>query len=301
MPSPEAQSLIDLFRNELKHSDVFTGELAHARKVWDGYAETTPAYSPDVKIEVVEDSGVLGEWVTHPASAQGQVVLHFHGGGYVIGHPGTYRNFNGRIAEGAQARVFSVDYRLAPEHPFPAARDDCLGAYEWIFGQGIPASDVAFIGESAGGGLVLATLLAARDKGLPLPSCAVAMSPWVDLTNSGESQKYNREPDAMIPPGLLETWGELYLAGADPADPGASPLFGDVAGLPPMFLLVGSTEVLLDDARRLFMELSSAGVATSIDVAPEMPHNWPLFAYAIPEGEASVERIGAFLRHHLAG
>ena len=299
MPSPAARALIDSFRKDLKESGIFTGSLEVARDVWDDYAETVPAYSPGVTLDEVAEGAVRGEWVDHPAASRHRVVLHFHGGGYVIGRPKTYRNFNARVSEGADARVFSVDYRLAPEDRFPAARDDCLAAYRWVLEQGRSAAEVAFVGESAGGGLVMATLLAARDAGLPLPACAVAISPWVDLTNSGESHGTNREPDAMIPPGLLGAWAKEYLGGADPKNPGASPLFGDPTGLPPIYLLVGSTEVLLDDARRLFTKLSSAGIETSIDVGPEMPHNWPLFAYAIPEGEASVRKIGAFFRQHL--
>lgn len=298
MPSAQARTLIDTFRKELKESGVFTGNLDEARKVWDAYSESVPAYSDRVVIDRLDEGRVRGEWITHPDSDPAHLVLHFHGGGYVIGHPKTYRNFNGRVAEGARARVFSVDYRLAPEHPFPAARDDCLAAYEWALSLGYSPSQVAFVGESAGGGLVLATLLAAKAKGLALPASAVAISPWADLTNSGESHRFNREPDAMIPPGLLDAWAKDYLAGSDAADPGASPLFGDLAGLPPIHLAVGSTETLLDDARRLFMKLSSAGVETHIEVCPEMPHNYPLFAYAIPEGEAAVKKIGAFFRQH---
>jgi len=298
MPSSEALSLIETFRTELRESGVFTGDLSQARKVWDGYSEIVPAYSSGDEIREVEDGSIRGEWVTHPASREERIVLHFHGGGYVIGHPRTYRNFNARIAEGARARVFSVDYRLAPEHPFPAARDDCLAAYRWALDRAVPAGQIAFVGESAGGGLVLATLLAAKDAGLPLPNSAVAISPWVDLTNSGDSHKLNRDIDAMIAPGLLDAWAKEYMGGADLKDPGCSPLFGDVSGLPPTYLLVGGAETLLDDARRLFMKLSSAGVETSIDVATGMPHNWPLFAYAIPEGEASMARVGAFFRQH---
>lgn len=298
MPSPQAQTLIASFRKDLKESGIFTGSLEEARRVWDEFSESVPAYSSGVHIDELAEGGIRGEWVSHPGSDERHVLLHFHGGGFVIGRPKTYRNFNARIAEGAGARVFSVDYRLAPEHRYPAARDDCLAAYEWVLASGRDPSEVAFVGESAGGGLVLATLLAAKNRGLPLPASAVAISPWVDLTNTGESHRFNSEPDPMIEAGILDAWAKEYLGGADPKEPGASPLFGDVAGLPPMYLLVGSTERLLDDARRLFDRLSRAGVETSIDVGSEMPHNWPLFAYAIPEGEASLRKIGAFFRQH---
>ena len=298
MPSRQAQELIASFRKDLRESGIFSGSLDVARKVWDDFAESVPAYSPQDRVEEVVDGAVQGEWVTHPASDERRVVLHFHGGGYVIGRPKTYRNFNARVAEGAGARVFSVDYRLAPEDRYPAARDDCLAAYEWVLKNGRQPSEVAFVGESAGGGLVLATLLAAKDRGLPLPASAVAISPWADLTNSGESQRFNEDVDAMIEPGLLDAWAKEYLGGADPKEPGASPLFGDVAGLPPLYMLVGGAEMLLDDTRRLFEKMSRAGVETSVDVAAGMPHNYPLFAYTIPEGEAAVRKIGAFFRQH---
>lgn len=298
MPSPQAQTLIETFRKELKESGIFTRSLDEARRVWDDFSESVPVYSPEVRIDDVAEGGIRGEWVSHPASDERRTVLHFHGGGYVIGRPKTYRNFNARIAEGAGARVFSVDYRLAPEHRYPAARDDCLAVYEWVLGRGQQPSEVAFVGESAGGGLVLATLLAAKERGLPLPASAVAISPWADLTNSGESHHFNSDLDPMIEAGILEAWAKEYLAGASPQQPGASPLFGDFAGLPPIYLLVGSTERLLDDTRRLFDRLSRAGVETSVDVGAGMPHNWPLFAYAIPEGEASVRKIGAFFCEH---
>lgn len=301
MPTPQAQTLIATFRKDLKESGIFSGSLEEARRVWDGFSETVPAYSSAVRIDEVSEGGVRGEWVSHPDSDTRRVVIHFHGGGYVIGRPKTYRNFNARIAEGSGARVFSVDYRLAPEHRYPAARDDCLAAYEWLLESGRDPSEVAFVGESAGGGLVLATLLAAKAKGLPLPASAVAISPWADLTNSGDSHRINSEADPMIESGILDAWAKEYLGGANPKEAGASPLFGDVSGLPPIYLLVGSTERLLDDTRRLFLRLSNAGIETSIDVGSEMPHNWPLFAYAIPEGEASVRKIGAFFRQHWTG
>ncbi len=161
MPSPQAQNLIDGFRKDLKESGVFAQGLEKTRQSWDDFGDSIPPYSAEVAIDEVAEGVVRGEWVSLPGSEERRVVLHFHGGGYAIGRPKTYRNFNARVAEGAGARVFSVDYRLAPEHRYPAARDDCLAAYEWVLAQGHDPSGVAFVGESAGGGLVLATLLAA--------------------------------------------------------------------------------------------------------------------------------------------
>ncbi len=296
MPSPEAVAMIESFRKDLRESGIFSRSLEEARRVWDDFSVSVPAYHPEVRIEAVESDGVRGEWVLHPDAAGEQIALHFHGGGFVIGRPPTYRNFNARIAEAGDARVFSVDYRLAPEHRFPTARDDCLAAYRWLLDGGTDAGDIAFLGESAGGGLVMSTLLAAKEAGLPLPASAVAISPWVDLTNSGASQRTRAAEDAMIEDGILEAWSKEYLGGADAGDPAASPLFGDLGGLPPLYLLVGSAERLLDDTRRLFDRLSDADVDTRVEVAAGMPHNWPLFAHTIPEGVAAVTRIGEFLR-----
>ena len=245
-------------------------------------------------------NGVTSEWVVAPGADDNKVLLHFHGGGYVIGHPDGYRNFNSRMSGAAGARVLAVDYRLAPEHPFPAALDDTLDAYKWVLAQGYQPDQVGFMGESAGGGLVFATLLAARDNDVPLPAAAIATSPWVDLTNSFDSHAFNAEADPMIGPTVLDLFAATYLNDADPKNPLASPVYGEPSGLPPVYILVGSTEVLLDDARTLFMNASRAGVDTTIEVAPEMPHVWPIFAYQLPESRSAIARMSAFFDAHLA-
>ncbi len=299
MVSPEARALNESFRKDLRDSGLFRQDAEAVRAAWDEFGATIPEYSSDVRIESVQAGSVPCEWVTLPGTREDRVVLHFHGGGYAIGHPATYRNYNSRVSEAADARVLAVDYRLAPEHPHPAAVEDTLAAYRWVLDQGVAPESVGFHGESAGGGLVLGTLLAAKERSIPLPAAAIAVSPWVDLTLSGESQRRNREVDPMIGPGVLDPWAEGYLDGQDPKTPLASPLFGDLAGLPPIYILVGSTEILLDDARELFMRLGEFGVDTTIEVASEMPHIWPVFAYQLPEGRSAIRKMGRFLRDQL--
>jgi len=299
MISPEAVELNASFRTDIKESGLFAVSFDEQRINWDKFGESIPEYSNDVAIEPVDCDGVACEWVVAPGANDNKILLHFHGGGYVIGHPNGYRNYNSRMSETAGARVLAVDYRLAPEHPFPAAIEDTLGAYKWVLAQGYAPAQVGFMGESAGGGLVFATLLAARDEGVPLPAAAVAISPWVDLMNTRDSHAFNADADPMIAPSVLDPYATAYLNGADPKDPLASPVCAELNGLPPIYILVGSTEVLLDDARAVFMNASRAGVNTTIEVAPEMPHIWPIFAYQLPEGRGAVARMSAFFESHL--
>lgn len=300
MISPEAAELNASFRSDIKESGMFTVPFDEQRRNWDEFGKSIPEYSPDVSIEQVDCDGIPCEWVVAPDVDENKILLHFHGGGYVIGHPSGYRNYNSRISEAVGARVLAVDYRLAPEHPFPAAFEDTLRAYKWVLAQGCEPAQIGFTGESAGGGLVLATLLAARDEGVPLPAAAVAISPWVDLTNTGDSHVFNADADPMLEPMVLDPYTAAYLNGADPKNPLASAVCAELSGLPPIYILVGSTEVLLDDARALFMNASRAGVNTTIEVAPEMPHIWPIFAYQLPEGRSAITRMSAFFGAHIS-
>ena len=299
MISPEAVELNASFRRDIKDSGQFNQPVDEVRANWDEFGRSVPEYSPDVAIDPVDCDGVASEGVVAPGVDDKKVLLHFHGGGYAIGHPDGYRNFNSRMSEAVGARVLAVDYRLAPEHPFPAAVDDTLRAYKWVLSQGYQPAQIGFMGESAGGGLVFATLLAARDHGVPMPAAAVATSPWVDLANSFDSHAFNAEADPMIAPAVLDAFAATYLNDADPKNPLASPVHGELKGLPPVYILVGSTEVLLDDARTLFMNASRAGVDTTIEVAPDMPHIWPIFAYQLPEGQSAVRRMSTFFGQHL--
>jgi acetyl esterase/lipase len=227
-------------------------------------------------------------------------MLYLHGGAYVYGSPSHYRDFIWRVADATTSRVLCIDYRLAPEHPFPAAVDDAVNAYRWLVATGAEPRRMAIMGDSAGGGLVLATLLRLRDQGEPLPAAAVALSPWTDLTLSGESLRANAEADPMLNAAQANSFVECYLAGADPRNPYASPLYGDPQGLPPSLILVGGDEILRDDAVRMAERLRSAGCPAELEIWPRMPHVWPLFARILPEGARAMERIGAFVRGRLA-
>jgi acetyl esterase/lipase len=225
-------------------------------------------------------------------------VLYFHGGAYAVGTAKLLRDFTWRIGAAARAHVLYFDYRLAPEHPFPAALEDAVAVYRWLAGRFDPRR-IAFMGDSAGGGLALATLYKLRDEGLALPAAAVAVSPWTDLALTGRSLQANAAADPMLNVANLPALANDYLCGADPRNHYASPLYGDAAGLPPTLIHVGSDEILRDDAIRMAEKLKAAGCDVEIEVWPRMPHAWHLFARIIPEGRRALARIGAFLQQRL--
>jgi epsilon-lactone hydrolase len=207
-----------------------------------------------------------------------------------------FRDFTWRIADAAGARVVCIDYRLAPEHPFPAAIEDATAAYRWLIAECAEPRHVAFIGDSSGGGLALASMMRLRDEGSPLPAAAVVLSPWTDLALTGQ---YGFS-DPMVPIELMPRAVELYLAGADPRSPYASPLYGDPAGLPPTLIHVGSDEALRDDAVRMAERLRVVGRQVELEVWPRMFHVWHMFARILPEARAAIARVGAFLQARLS-
>jgi epsilon-lactone hydrolase len=205
----------------------------------------------------------------------------------------------GRISRAAQARVLGLNYRLAPEHPFPAAVDDALAGYRFLLVQGFAPSRIVVAGDSAGGALTLATLIAARDAGVALPAAAVCMSPWVDLEGTGESMKTRLHVDPVASPEGIGLLAQAYLAGKSPRTPLAAPLYADLKGLPPLLIQVGDHEVLLDDSTRIAERAKAAGVQVKLEVWPEMVHVWQLFASYLPEGQQAVDGIGAFIRERV--
>jgi epsilon-lactone hydrolase len=242
----------------------------------------------------VDAGGVAGWFITTPASRPDRDVLFLHGGGYVTGSAALYRHFTWRIATAARARVLAIDYRLAPEHPFPAALEDALVAYRFLVAGRTDPRRTAVVGDSAGGGLALALLLRLRDDGLELPAAAIALSPWTDLALTGASFSSNEKSDPMLSAADARLFADCYLAGADPRNPYASPLYGNPAGLPPTLIHVGSDEILHDDAVRMAQILRAAGCHAEIEVWPRMPHVWHLFAPALPEAMQAIANIGAF-------
>ena len=246
----------------------------------------------------VDANGVPSEWVV-PSAPTGAVVLYLHGGAYVAGSPRTHRNLTTRIAEGSQVRVLAIDYRLAPEDPHPAAVEDAVAAYRFLLDSGYEPERIAVAGDSAGGGLTIALLVSLRDEGLPMPSCVVPISPWVDLEGVGASWSERDAVDPIIDADDLRWKGSLYAGDTDPRTPTASPIYADLTGLPPMLVLVGDAEVLLDDSLTLARNARAAGVDVTLDHQPEMIHVWPLFAGLAPECDEAVERINEYLGKHL--
>ncbi len=225
-------------------------------------------------------------------------VLYFHGGGYAFGSEPLVRDFTWRLGAAAGAGVLYFDYRLAPEHPFPAAVEDAGKVYRWLARRMDP-SRIVFVGDSAGGGLVFATLHKMRDEGHAMPRAAVAISPWTDLALTGRSLHTNAKADPMMDARHLPTFAAHYLGGADPRHPYASPLYGNSSGLPPVLIQVGSDEILRDDAVRMAEKLRAAGGEVKLEEWPRMPHVWHHYARIIPEGRHAIERIGAFVRTQL--
>ena len=228
------------------------------------------------------------------------VVLYFHAGVYVIGDAFIAADLASQVGRRTDANVISVDYRLAPEHPYPAAVDDALAAYEALLDDGVSSSDIVLAGESAGGGLVIATMVNARERGLPLPAAAFVMSPYVDLTLSGTTMETRREVDPLLSRELLQPRVTDYTAGQDAALPLISPLFADLAGLPPLLIQAGTHEVLLDDALRLARAAVTADVEVTLDVTPRVPHVFQGFYPILDEAAAALDRAGRLLSAHLA-
>jgi monoterpene epsilon-lactone hydrolase len=253
-----------------------------------------------VTTAAVDVAGIPAEWVVAPDADAQCVILYLHGGGYVVGSIATHRGLAGRLSHAAAARVLLIDYRLAPEHPFPAAVEDATAAYRWLLGSGVNPARMVIAGDSAGGGLTVATLVALRDAGEPLPAAGVCQSPWVDLEGIGDSMTTKADVDPMVQRERLVQLAQCYLAGADPQTPLAAPLYADLHGLPPLLVQVGTAETLLDDATRLADRARAAGVEVSLEPWDDMIHVWQLFAPMLPEGQQAIERIGDFIRKHVA-
>jgi epsilon-lactone hydrolase len=259
-----------------------------------------PVPPAGTEVSAIVAGGVSGELISTPASRPDRHVLYLHGGGYVSGSPALYRHFTWRLATAARARVLAIDYRLAPEHPFPAALDDAFAACRWLLGGKADPQRTAVMGDSAGGGLTLALLLRLRDGGHPLPAAAVALSPWTDLALTGASLVRNAGSDPMLAVADTRLFASCYLGRFDPRHPYVSPVYGNPAGLPPTLIHVGSDEILHDDAVRMAKNLRAAGCHVEIEVWPRMPHVWHLLAPAIPEAAKAIVHVGAFTDRMLA-
>ena len=296
MTTAQLDSLVTLLRS---HPGPETPDVAEVRTQFEKMGAFLGG-APDGKCEKVDAGGVPAEWVTAPGCDPGRAVLYLHGGGYVIGSTNTHRRLAYDISAASGARVLVIDYRLAPEHPFPAAVDDAATAWRWLLQQGFATSRLAIAGDSAGGGLTLATLVNLRDQKLGLPACAVAISPWVDLEGVGYSITARAAQDPMVQKDGLLWMAGLYLNGKDAKTPLAAPLHAELKGLPPILVQVGTAETLLDDATRIAEKLHAAGVDVRLAVWPNMLHVFPLFAPILSEGRDGCLEIGSFIRSKTA-
>jgi acetyl esterase/lipase len=276
------------------------GDVAEQRRLLRELLSAQPLPA-DVTVTACALGGVPTAEITVDGIEPRNVVLYFHGGVYVMGEAALAADLASQVGRRTQARAISVDYRLAPEHPYPAAVDDALAAYEGLLDNGTAPSDVVLAGESAGGALAVATLVRARDRGLPLPAAAFVMSPYADLTLSGATMETKSEVDPLMSREALQARVADYTAGQDAALGLVSPVFADLAGLPPLIVQAGSNEVLLDDAVRLARQAATADVEVTLEITPRVPHVFQAYHAILDEGAAALDRAGQFLSARLAG
>ncbi|OYT70032.1 MAG: alpha/beta hydrolase [Chloracidobacterium sp. CP2_5A] len=250
-----------------------------------------------VSFATLDGDAARGEWLAWKTDRPPVTTLYLHGGGYIACSPHTHRPITVTLATLLRGRVFALDYRLAPEHRFPAALDDAVAAYRWMVEtQGVSPRRLLIAGDSAGGGLALSTLIRLRELGAPLPAGAALYSPWTDLAGTGETLETNTERDAMFYGAGIRLAGRIYAGDMPPDHPLISPLYADLTGLPPLLIFASSSEVLLDDARRLAEKARAAGVAVELRIEDDLPHVWPLFCQLIPEGRQTLAQTAAFAR-----
>jgi epsilon-lactone hydrolase len=292
VPSLEHEQIVAMMSGGLGLGELSVDEQ---REVMEASADLFPA-EPDVIASQVDAGGVPADWVWVDTPEPDRVVLYLHGGGYVMGSRNTHRGLAGRIARAARARVLLPDYRLAPEHPFPAALEDAAACWRWLVSEGHAPERMTIAGDSAGGGLALATLLALKAAGDPLPACAVALSAWTDLEGTGPTAEPGAVSDPMLTVEGLRSTGRQYAVD-DLRNPFAAPLHGDLAGLPPLLLQVGTREILLSDSTRLAEKARAAGVDVTLEIEDGLIHVWQMFP-DVPEAQRAVERIGRFIDRH---
>ncbi|MCT9109266.1 alpha/beta hydrolase fold domain-containing protein [Streptomyces mirabilis] len=294
MTQQQRQALDEL----LRHAPFdIGGELGEQRALFHEMIASVPL-PEDVTATPGRLGGIPVVTVETPGDGSSAVVLYFHGGAYALGSAGDSVGLAADMARRVGVHAVSVDYRLAPEHPFPAAVDDAVAAYHALLADGTPSSEVAFVGESAGGGLAVATLVALKEAGLPQPSSAVVFSPWADLTLSGDSLTGKADVDPALTAKGLQIRARDYLGETDPATPLASPVFADLTGLAPLLIQVGSHEILLDDAVRLAARAAEHDVAVELQVWPQVPHVFQGFAALLDDADAALTSAAAFTRAH---
>jgi len=287
--------------------------VLHVRAVFDSWNENTTLEemragweslfhgkkrAVSATAQKIENADFEGEWIVAPEADESRAIVYLHGGGYVIGSVNSYRDMCERLSRAAKAAVLAVDYRLAPEHPFPAAVEDSVSGYRWVIARGTQPERIAIAGDSAGGALTLAVMFLAKQKGYPMPACGVPISPWVDLEHTGETMVTMDAVEPMCHKAVLEGCARLYLPHGDLRNPLASSIYGDFTGLPPLFVTVGGHETLLDDANRVVALARAANVPVEIKVYPRQIHVFQIFASRMAESEHGIQDIGRFILRH---
>ena len=288
MPSKQHEAAVTLISEAPPVDSLSLEELRAAQ------LETADPAPPDVRVEEIDASGVPCEKLTVPQSRDGVFLIWFHGGGYLLGSLVSHRAAVSAFARAAGSAALNVGYRLAPESVFPAPIDDAVTAYRWLLDAGVAPGRIVIGGDSAGGGIALATQMRLRDEGNPLPACAVLLSPWTDLEVTGDSAQPGRTDDPLLNAELLKDWAKIYASG-EQRNPLASPLYGDFAGLPPQLILIGTRDILLDDARRTADQARIAGCEVELDEYPGLIHNWPIFDTEMPEAAEALDHVRKFV------
>lgn len=271
--------------------------VAQMRNDWDAAFGGAPA---PVTCENVTAGGVDAEWISPAHAPEDKAILYFHGGGFRIGSVASHRDLIAQIALASGCRVLAIDYRLAPEYRFPAALDDALTGYDWMLGRGLKPANIAFAGDSAGGNLVLAAMLALRERALPPPAAAVLMSPWTDLAATGASYVSRADADPIHQRSMILALAKNYLGGqGDPCDPRVSPLYADLKGLPPLLIQVGDRETVLDDSVVFADKARAAGIDVNLEIWDGMIHVFQMFGAQLPEAHQAIASIAGFLDRHL--
>jgi monoterpene epsilon-lactone hydrolase len=294
MPSKEFKDLLQFLETIPDRSGL---PFPERRAEFERETSQMPV-AQDVSFESLQVNGIPAEWVIPRGAAENGAILYLHGGGYTIGSIKTHRSMVSYLSKAAGMRALLIEYRLAPEHPFPAAVEDSVAAYRWLLGTGFEPAKIAIAGDSAGGGLTVATMVKLREESEPLPAAAACLSPWVDMEGIGESMNTRAEVDPIVERGPLLEMAEAYLGGTDPREPLAAPLYADLKGLPPMLIQVGTAEILFDDSTRLAERAKKAGVDVTLEPWEDMIHIWQFFASMVPEGRDAVDRIASFIHKH---
>jgi acetyl esterase/lipase len=292
MPSDDIKKVREMIAGLPPRTGMSIPERRATMDAWD---KAYPV-ADDVTVASAKVAEVPVEWVTAPNASEDAVLLFLHGGGYVIGSPDSHRHLVANLSEETGLQGLLVDYRLAPEDPFPAAVEDAISVYAALLTHGFEAEEIVVAGDSAGGGLVIAMMLAIRDANLPLPAAGICLSPWNDLTGTAKSLETNASVDPTVTKESLDFFAGEYLGEEDAQNPYASPLFGDFTGLPPLLIQVGSVEVLLDDAVMLAERAKEAGVSVTLEVWDEMIHVWHRYYPVLQEAREANARIGEYVR-----